>query len=198
MILSDKDVLVAIKKGKIKIDPFDEKNVMAIGIDLCLGEEFRLFKMDHKSHIDPSNPQSSDTTYLVRTEAGKPFMIHPGDFVLGVTKEYIELPDDIAARIDGRSSLGRLGIIVHSTAGHCDPGFAGKLTLEISNIGKLPVALYSGMKFCSLIFERTSTPVERSYRKVGKYVGATEPGASKISEEFVKGKEKGKATKRNK
>lgn len=182
--MSDKDVLAAIKSGRIKIEPFEEKNIMAIGIDLCLGNEFRLFKMDHKSHIDPSKPESIETTYLVRTENNKPFMIHPGDFILGVTREYIELPDDIAARIDGRSSLGRLGIIVHSTSGHCDPGFAGKLTLEISNIGKLPVALYPGMRFCSLIFEQTTTAVERSYKKVGKYLGATEPGVSKISEEF--------------
>ena len=194
MVFSDRDVISLIKRGEIKIKPFDEKNIMAIGIDLCLGNEFRLFKMDHKSHIDPSSPQLEDTTYLVKAEDGKPFMIHPGDFVLGVTKEYIELPDNIAARIDGRSSLGRLGIIVHSTAGHCDPGFAGKLTLEISNIGKLPVALYPGMRFCSLIFEATSTPVERSYRKVGKYVGATGPGVSKISEEF-KTPKKGKKNK---
>ncbi len=184
MILSDKDVLAAVKEGKIKIKPFEEENVMPIGVDLRLGNEFRIFKMDHKSHIDPSNPQVGDTTYLVKAEDGKPFMVHPGDFILGVTREFVELPDDIAGRIDGRSSLGRLGIIVHSTAGHVDPGFAGKLTLEISNIGKLPVALYPGMKFCSLIFEKTSTPVEHSYKKVGKYVGATEPGVSKISEEF--------------
>jgi dCTP deaminase len=189
MILSDRDVIEAIRKGKIKIEPFDEKNVMAVGIDLCLGNEFRIFKIDHRSCIDPSLPQDPDATYLVKVEEGEQFIIHPNDFVLGVTREYIELPDDMAARIDGRSSLGRLGIIVHSTAGHCDPGFAGKLTLEISNIGKLPVAIYPGMKFCSLIFEETSTPVDRSYRKTGKYVGYTGPGTSKISEEF-KGEKK--------
>jgi dCTP deaminase len=190
MILSDKDVLAAIKEGKIKVEPFEEKNIMPIGVDLRLGNEFRIFKMDHKSHIDPSSPEIGETTYLVKAEKDKPFMVHPGDFVLGVTQEFVQLPDDIAGRIDGRSSLGRLGIIVHSTAGHADPGFAGKLTLEISNIGKLPVALYPGMKFCSLIFEKISTPVEHSYKEVGKYVGSTGPGVSKISEEFKKGKSK--------
>lgn len=188
MILSDKDVKAYLKSGKLKIEPLDiDEQLMPIGVDLRLGNEFMLFKMNRKSHIDPSKKEDlSSTTHLVKVEEGKAFMIHPGEFVLGMTKEYVELPDDLAARIDGRSSLGRLGIIVHSTAGHCDPGFTGRLTLEISNIGKLPVALYPGMKFCSLIFEKTTTPVERSYKRIGKYVGAKSPEVSKISEEFEK------------
>ena len=189
MILSDKDIISAVKSGRIKITPFEEKNVMSMCVDLRLDNDFKLFKIDNMPHIDTAAPNAMEMTYPVKVEDNKPFIIHPGDFVLGVTREFIELSDDIAGRIDGRSSLGRLGIIVHSTAGHCDPGFAGKLTLEISNIGKLPVAIYPGMRFCSLIFEEMSTPVDKSYRKIGKYVGATGPGDSKISEDFKDKKE---------
>lgn len=187
VILSDRDVRKQLKSGKIKIEPLDlEKQIMPVGIDLRLGNEFRIFKMNHQSHINPSTDNFENITELVKVEDDKHFMLHPGEFVLGVTKEFIELPDDIAARIDGRSSLGRMGIIVHSTAGRVDPGFTGKLTLELSNIGKLPVRLFPGMKFCSLVFEETSSPVERSYRKVGKYGGFSSPVESKISEEFKK------------
>lgn len=185
MILSDKDIRKFLEEGKIKIEPIDlEKQIMPVGIDLRLGNDFKLFKTSHESHIDPSKTNLEDSTQLVRVEDGKNFMLHPREFVLGVTKEYVQLPDNIAARIDGRSSLGRLGIIVHSTAGHVDPGFSGKLTLEITNIGKLPVSIYPGMKFCSLIFEETSSPVEKPYSKIGKYAGFTEPTTSKIKEEF--------------
>jgi dCTP deaminase len=122
----------------------------------------------------------------VKVADERPFIVHPGEFVLGVTKEHVELPDNLAARMEGRSSLGRLGIIVHSTAGKIDPGWKGKLTLEITNIGKLPVALYPGMRFCCLVFEPTSSPVEKPYSKFGKYAGMDKPGTSKISEEFKK------------
>lgn len=187
MILSDKDVKDYIKKGKLKIEPLDiEKQIMPVGIDLKLGNEFKMFKMDAKSHIDPSMDKLEDTMQTLTVEDGKSLMLHPGEFVLGVTKEFIKLPDNIAGRIDGRSSLGRMGIIVHSTAGHVDPGFEGKLTLEITNIGKLPVKLFPGMKFCSIIFEETSSPVEKGYQKVGKYVGDKGPTVSKIRLEFQK------------
>jgi len=182
MILSDKHIKQYIKEGKIKVEPFDESLIMPVGIDLRLGNEFRKFNLDIKSHINPSKDLLEDSTELIKSD--KEFIIHPGDFVLGVTKEYIELPNDLAARIDGRSSLGRLGIIVHSTAGHVDPGFKGRLTLEISNIGKLPVSLIPNMKFCSLIFEKLTSSVERGYS--GKYLGQKSPTASKIIEEFKK------------
>ncbi len=185
MILSDKDIKKCLKEGKLKIEPIDiEKQIMPVGIDLRLGNEFRSFKIGTKSHIDPSKDNIEDSMQPMRVDDGKSLMLHPGEFVLGVTKEYVQLPDDIAARIDGRSSLGRIGIIVHSTAGHVDPGFSGKLTLEISNIGKLPVVIFPGMKFCSLIFEQISSPVEKSYSKFGKYVGNKTPAASRISREF--------------
>jgi len=185
MILSDKDIRENIKKGKIKIEPCDlDKQLSTIGVDLRLGNSFRLFKITHKSHIDLSRGNIEPDTELVEVPDGSEFMLHPGEFVLGITKEYIELPDDIAGRIDGRSSLGRLGIIVHSTAGHVDPGYKGRLTLEISNIGKLPISIIPGMRFCFLLFESLSSPVEKVYK--GKYLGTKVPGASKINEEFGK------------
>jgi len=182
MILSDKDIKQAIKEGKLRIKPLEENQIMPVGIDLRLGNEFRRFKLDTKSHIDPTKDTFEDSTELVKIDDDSSFILHPGEFILGITKEYVELPDDLAARIDGRSSLGRLGIIVHSTAGHVDPKFRGRLTLEISNIGRLPVSLIPNMKFCSLIFEKTSSPVEKGYK--GKYLGQLGPVASKISEEF--------------
>lgn len=184
-VLSDRDVRKLILEGKIVIEPLDlEEQLMPIGIDLRLGNEFRIFNVQAKGLVDPARDGLAELTQLVRVKDGEPFIIHPDEFVLGITKEYIKLPDDIAARIDGRSSLGRLGIVVHSTSGHVDPGFEGRLTLEISNIGRLPVALYPGMKFCSLIFERLTSPVEKSYREFGKYVGQREPIESKLAEEF--------------
>ena len=187
VVLSDRDVRKLIEEGKIVIEPVDlEKQLMPVGIDLRLGNEFRIFRISYKSHIDPSKDGIVELTELVHVNDGEPFIIHPGEFVLGVTKEYIKLPNNIMARIDGRSSLGRLGIVVHSTAGHVDPGFEGKLTLEITNIGKLPVALFPGMKFCSLIFEKISSPVEREYKKFGKYAGQKLPTESKIALEFQK------------
>ncbi len=187
MILSDRDIKQYIKEGRIKIEPLDiESQLSSISIDLKLGDEFRVFKIGYNSHIDPSKQSPEELTELIKIDNDRPFIIHPGEFILGVTKEYIELPDDIAVRIEGRSSLGRLGIIVHSTAGKVDPGWKGKLTLEITNIGRLPVALYPGMKFCSIVFEPTSSPVERPYSKFGKYAGMEKPTVSKISEEFQK------------
>ena len=185
MILSDKDIRRYIQEGKIKIEPCDiESQLSTIGVDLRLGNAFRLFKITHMSHIDLSKKNGDPDTELIEIPDGGEFLLHPGEFVLGVTKESVELPADIAGRIDGRSSLGRLGVIVHSTAGHVDPGFKGKLTLEISNIGKLPISIVPGMRFCILLFESLSSPVEKPYK--GKYFGMNVPGTSRISEEFGK------------
>lgn len=184
MLLSDGDVKKLINSGRIKITPFDmEKQLMAVGVDLSLGNDFIFFNTNQRSHIDPSNYNPEEHMEKLFIDDGKRFILHPREFVLGITKETIELPSDIAGRIDGRSSLGRLGIIVHSTAGHCDPGFTGKITLEITNIGKLPIAIYPGMKFCSMLFESLSSPAERPYIK-GKYSGQQSPLPSKISVEF--------------
>ena len=183
MILSDRDIKRYINEGKIKIAPCDlDKQLQSIGVDLRLGNTFKIFKMTHKSHVDLSAKDYEPDTETIEVPDGKSFMLHPGEFVLGITKENVEIPSDLMAHIDGRSSLGRLGIGVHSTAGHADPGYKGRLTLEISNIGKLPISIIPGMRFCSIIFEQLSSPVEKSYH--GKYYETTDPSTSKISEEF--------------
>jgi dCTP deaminase len=185
MILSDRDIKRYMKEGKIKITPCNMNDQLkSIGVDLRLGNTFRVFKITHKSHIDLADKNYEPDTEVTEVPDGKSFVLHPDEFVLGITKENVELPDDIMAHIDGRSSLGRLGIGVHSTAGHVDPGWKGKLTLEISNIGKLPISIRPGMRFCCLIFETLSSPVEKSYR--GKYYQTKAPGTSKINEEFKK------------
>lgn len=183
MMLSDKSIKEYVKAGKIKIEPCDlDKQLGSIGVDLRLSSSFREFKISHKPFIDLTKLELDTDTTLVTVAEGEKFIIHPNDFVLGTTMENVELPANIAGRIDGRSSLGRIGIIVHSTAGHVDPGWKGRLTLEISNIGKLPIALIPGMRFCCLMFEEISSPVEKTYK--GKYAGYELPTASKISDEF--------------
>lgn len=183
MILSDRDIRKCIRQGRIKITPYDEKDQLkTIGVDLKLGNTFRIFKVTHQSHIDLTDAHYEPDTETIEVPNGGSFVLHPDEFVLGITREYIEMPGDLMAHIDGRSSLGRLGIGVHSTAGHVDPGFRGRLTLEISNIGKLPIAIPPGMRFCCLIFETLSSPVEKEYR--GKYYDQKAPTPSKINKEF--------------
>ncbi|MFI5412630.1 MAG: dCTP deaminase [Candidatus Micrarchaeales archaeon] len=185
MILSDRDIKKYIESGRIKITPLNMKEqLQVIGVDLKLGSTFRIFRITHKTHIDLSEPNFQPDTDIHEVAPGKDFILHPDEFVLGITEEYIELPNDIMAHLDGRSSLGRLGIAVHSTAGHIDPGYKGRITLEISNIGKLPISIIPGMRFCTLIFETLSSPVEKEYK--GKYLNTKEPLASRISEDFKK------------
>ena len=185
MALSDKSIREYISAGKIKIEPFDmEKQLGSVGVDLRLSNAFREFKVSHKAFIDLTKENTDVDTELVMVPDGDRFIVHPGEFVLGMTMEDVQLPDNIVGRLDGRSSLGRIGIIVHSTAGRVDPGWKGKLTLEISNIGKLPIALIPGMRFCHLMFEETSTPVEKDYSYDGRYSGMKLPTASRISEEL--------------
>ncbi|HUC39160.1 MAG TPA: dCTP deaminase [Candidatus Acidoferrum sp.] len=188
MMLSDKSIREYIKEGKIKVEPFDlEKQLQAVGIDLRLDNVFREFKISHKPFIDLREEHLNIDTNVVTVPEGEIYIIHPGEFVLGVTLESVELPTNIVGRLDGRSSLGRVGIIVHSTAGRVDPGWKGKLTLEISNIGKLPIALIPGMRFCYLMFEEISSTVEKPYK--GKYGGKEgSPTVSRINEEFGKKK----------
>lgn len=188
MPLSDRDIKEYIKKGKIKISPCNlEKQLAPVGIDLRLGNKFRVFDTSHQTHVDLTRENFNMDMKLVEIPRGKTFVLHPDEFVLGMTEENIELADDLCAKIDGRSSLGRLGIIVHSTAGHVDPGWKGRLTLEISNIGKLPIALVPGMRFCCLRFEPLSSPAEHPYK--GKYIGSRTPVSSKIGEDFKKKKQ---------
>ena len=201
MILSDRDIKKMITAGNIKLTPEVDytTQLQPASLDLRLSSKFRVFKSVATPFIDPQDPKTfEDTTELTDTaengasqtllphEEGKPrpFVVHPGEFVLGMTKEFVELPADITARVEGRSSLGRLGIIIHSTAGYIDPGFRGNITLEITNIGSVPVLLHPEMRICQLAFETMSTPAEKDYvEKGGKYAGSTEPGQSKITED---------------
>jgi len=185
MILSDKDIKKYIKEGKIKIKPkpnFKEQ-LGSASLDLRLGNEFRVFNHTRKPFIDTRKPETfNDMTELIKIKDDETFVFQPGQFILGITIEEVSLPDNIVARIDGRSSIGRLGIVIHSTAGHVDAGFRGRINLEMENIGMMPILLYPGTRICQLIFEELSSPVETPYykKKGAKYVGAKSPEESKL------------------
>ena len=189
MILSDRDIKKFLRQGKIQIKPKPNLKIQLgpASLDFRLGEEFRVFNHNTKPFIDPRQKSSFENlTQRIKVSKGKAFVLQPSQFVLGATIEEITLPLDMGARIEGRSSWGRLGIIVHSTAGYIDPGFKGRLTLEISNIGMLPVLLYPGMRICQIAFETLSSPVEISYpkKKDAKYYGDTRPQESKIHKDL--------------
>ncbi len=185
-VLSDRTIRDEIKKGRIVIDPFDDSAVQPASVDLRLKGSFRVFRSTSKPFIDVREPVD-DLTELIEIAAEEPFVIQPGTFFLGSTLETITLPDDIVGRVDGKSSLGRLGLLVHATAGYIDPGWTGRLTLELSNQSQMPIALYLGMRIAQISFQRLSTPVDRPYGSPGlgsKYQGQTGPTPSRISEEF--------------
>lgn len=186
MILSDRDIRLLLRSGEIGVTAPDKKHLENIGpssLDLRLGQHFKLYEHTQFPLLDPANPQTfKDCTRLIETKKNEPFIVQPGDFVLGVTLESIRLPTNLVARVEGRSSLGRLGIIIHSTAGFIDPGFAGTITLEITNINRLPVALYPGMRVCQLAFQTLTSPAEVSYaaKKTQKYHGQQLPEESRV------------------
>lgn len=188
MVLSDKDIKEAIKQKRIIIKPlinYDEQ-LGSNSIDLKLGNTFRIFDHSSYAYIDPFKKNiGEEITRVIRKKEGDPFIIQPGDFVLGTTVEYLELPDDLVGSLEGRSSLGRLGIIVHSTAASIECGFHGKITLELANMGKMPVALYPGMRICAVAFmQMTSAASVPYYKKDGaKYAGQTAPVESKFDKE---------------
>ncbi len=184
-ILSDRDIKKHLKESKIVIEGLEEDQIGSSSVDLKLGSQFRVFRHSEMTHIDPRKNDTSHLTTLYEMEEDKPFIIHPGEFILANTKEYIKLPDFLIARMDGRSSWGRLGIVIHSTAGSVHPGFEGQLTLEITNLSKVPVKLWPGSKICQLTFETLSSPSENPYnkRKSSKYLKQKGPNVSKISEE---------------
>ncbi|MCI0842619.1 MAG: dCTP deaminase, partial [Chloroflexi bacterium] len=178
-----------LKKGRIVIDPFDDSAVQPASVDLRLSGSFRVFRGTSKPFIDVRQPVD-DLTELIQISAEEPFVIQPGTFFLGSTLETITLPDDIVGRVDGKSSLGRLGLLVHATAGYVDPGWTGTLTLELSNQSQMPIALYLGMRIAQISFQRLSTAVDRPYGSPelgSKYQGQTGPTPSRISEEFRSG-----------
>lgn len=187
MILSDRDIKKAIQEGKIKIIPkIDYQTQLgSCSVDLRLGNVFRVFNHSKCAYIDPREKIKNFTKKVV-VKKNEPFIMQPGEFVLASTLESLELSDDLLARLEGRSSLGRLGIAIHSTAAVFDPGWKGKVVIELGNFGKMPVALYPGMRICSLTFERLTSPAEVPYdkKKGAKYIGQKEPLPSKLSEEM--------------
>lgn len=186
MILSDRDILNRIKKGEIKIEPFDKKALQPSTVDLHLADKVRVFENWQIGVVDVS--QKIDVSRVVKIDK-KGFIIHPGEFLLGATVEKIALPADIAAKLEGRSSLGRLGLVVHATAGYVDPGFSGWLTFELSNLSRLPIRIYAGMKIAQICFFQMSSPVIHPYgsQKLGsKYQGQKGPTASRVWMDFKK------------
>ena len=188
MILSDRDIKKALISGRIRISP---KPVLAralgsCSVDLRLGKRFRVFEYSKVPFIDPNNPKlATNMMKEVVIRDSEPFILQPGDFVLATTMESLTLPDDLLARLEGRSSLGRLGIVVHSTASVFDPGWRGVIVMELGNLGRMPVALYPGMRICALTFEELSSSADIPYykKKTAKYAGQKSPEASKIGEE---------------
>lgn len=187
MILSDRDIKARIASGEIVVKSPDDDHLPNIGassMDFRLGKYFKVYNHTRHAVLDPMDPDSfKDIARLIEIDAETtPFIIQPGEFVLGVTMESVKLADDLVARVEGRSSLGRLGIIVHSTAGFIDAGFEGTITLEITNINRMPVALYPGMRVCQLAFETMSSAAEVPYnrKKSSKYQGQQYPEESRI------------------
>ncbi|MGH7748921.1 MAG: dCTP deaminase, partial [Candidatus Dormibacteria bacterium] len=166
MLLSDRDLRAEIDAGRLGIEPFDEKLLQPSSIDVRLDRFCRVFNNTKYTHIDPSL-QQDELTSLVEPDGDEPFVLHPGEFVLGSTFERVGLPDDLAGRLEGKSSLGRLGLLTHSTAGFIDPGFTGHITLELSNVANLPITLWPGMKIGQLCLFRLSSPAEHPYGSTG-------------------------------
>ena len=188
MVLSDVDIKRYLKQGKIKITPpLPPEQLGSCSVDFRLGNEFSVFEHSRHAFIDLKEKVAiQDLMTAVTVTAGEPFILQPREFVLAITEETLELDDDVLGRLEGRSSLGRIGIIVHGTAGLFDPGWRGKATLELSNLGRMPVALYPGMRICSFTFEQLSSPVSVPYyKKAGnKYAGQTRPLASRLAGEI--------------
>jgi dCTP deaminase len=186
MVLSDSDIKTAIEKGEIIIDPLDDSAIQPASVDLRLGSDLRVFDNHKFPVIDPMKPMP-DLTRMVEIDELIPFVLHPGEFVLGVTMENIIVPNNIVARLDGKSSLGRLGLVVHSTAGFVDPGWSGRLTLELSNLANLPIYLYSGMKVSQISFMKLTSPSRKPYGSKGlgsKYQGQQGPVPSQYYENY--------------
>lgn len=182
MLLSDKDIRAEIDSGRVRIDPYDPAMVQPSSIDVRLDRYFRVFENHRYPHIDPAVEQPELTRLIEPKAEDEPFILHPGEFVLASTYEVISLPDDLASRLEGKSSLGRLGLLTHSTAGFIDPGFSGHVTLELSNVATLPMKLWPGMKIGQLCMFRLSSPAEFPYgsdRYGSRYQGQRGPTPSR-------------------
>lgn len=187
MILSDRDIKKEIENGNIIIKPFDHRNIQPSSVDIRLDSKFLLFRNTHHAYIDPKKDMQGLTKMI--DIKGKPLILHPGEFILANTLEHISMPKNLAGKLEGKSSLGRIGLIIHATAGFVDPGWRGNLTLELSNVAKLPIKLYPGMKIGQISFLRMSSDVEKPYGSPelgSKYRDSQEPVGSKYHEEFEK------------
>ena len=187
-VLSDRDIKSALEAGTIRIEPHDVEDIQPSSVDLHLDRSFRVFRNNRYPYIDV-RAQQPDLTELLTIADDEPFILHPGEFVLGQTFEWVELPNDLVARLEGKSSLGRLGLLIHSTAGYVDPGWKGTLTLELSNVANLPIALYHAMRIGQISFFRMSSEVDRPYGSPelrSRYQGQREPTASAFHRDFEK------------
>lgn len=185
VILSDRDILARLKKGDLVVDPLDDPDlqVQPASIDLRLGHEFLVFRHPHIPFIDPRSGNLGDYTEKLSIPEGETFVLHPGEFVLGTIYERVVIPADLVAKVEGRSSLGRLAVVVHATAGFVDPGFEGHITLELSNLGRVPVALHPKMRVSQIALHQMTGPAERPYghpSRGSKYQGQRGPVASRI------------------
>ena len=186
MILSDRDIKAALDSGRVVIDPFDPGCLQPSSVDLHVDSQFRVFANSRYPFIDV-RAEMPDLTELVEVKPDEPFILHPGEFVLGQTLERVTLPNDLVARLEGKSSLGRLGLLIHSTAGFVDAGFSGNLTLELSNVANLPITLYPGMKIGQISFLRMTTAADSPYGSPGvgsKYQGQRGPTPSRFFRDF--------------
>jgi dCTP deaminase len=186
VVLADRTIRRLLDEGRIEIDPFDEALIQPSSVDVRVDRYFRVFHNARYPFIDVREPQE-DLTELVEVDDEQPFILHPGEFVLGSTLERIRLPDDLVARLEGKSSLGRLGLLIHSTAGFIDPGWNGHVTLELSNVANLPITIYYGMKIGQLSFVQLSEPAETPYGsdELGsKYQGQAGPTPSRYWKNF--------------
>ena len=188
MILSDRSIREQLADGRIEIDPFDISCLQPSSVDLHVDRRFRTFHNARYPYIDVKK-EMPELTELIEVGEDSPFILHPGEFVLGSTLERVRLPDDLVARLEGKSSLGRLGLLIHSTAGYVDPGWDGYLTLELSNVANLPITIYPGMKIGQISFFKLTTEAESPYgsrERHSKYQGQRGPTASRFFEEFLK------------
>ncbi len=186
MVLSDRTIRAEIEAGRIAFDPFDSELIQPSSVDMRVDRKFRVFHSARHPYIDVRRPMEG-LTELVTVEGEEPFILHPGEFVLGQTLERVRLPDDLVARLEGKSSLGRMGLLIHSTAGFVDAGFEGNLTLELSNVANLPITIYHGMPIGQISFMRMDTAVERPYgsdEAGSKYQGQAEPTPSRFYMNF--------------
>jgi dCTP deaminase len=186
--MSDRDIRASIEAGLIGLDPLEMGLLQPSSIDVRLDRFFRLFDNHKYAFIDPAE-QQDELTRLIEVDPKEPFILHPGEFVLGSTYEFVTLPDDVAARLEGKSSLGRLGLLTHSTAGFVDPGFKGHVTLELSNVATLPIKLWPGMKIGQLCFFKLTSPSEHPYgseKYSSRYQGQRGPTASRSYKNFYR------------